>query len=552
MPGSGSPSASLLILHHPRFTITALFLRPLASSPAAHPRHNHFSLFSPSRKSYVPFSRSFGLTAVASRRQSTAAAFSSSFRCHSSSPSPSSSLSAAASAESLPLDENNGGGPSGRSGALLPSTVAPDAAQKERIDVNPPKGTRDFPPEEMRIRNWLFRNFREVSQLFGFEEIDFPVLESEALFIRKAGEEIREQLYCFEDRGNRRVALRPELTPSLARLVIQKGKSVSLPLKWFAIGQCWRYERMTRGRRREHYQWNMDVIGVTDVTAEAELISSIVTFFKRIGITSSDVGFKVSSRKVLQEVLRCYSIPDNLFSKVCVIIDKIEKIPVDEIKKELKSAQLSEAAIEGLLQVLSLKSLTLLEEKLGTAGEAVADLKKLFLLAEQFGFSEWIQFDASVVRGLAYYTGIVFEGFDREGKLRAICGGGRYDHLLSTYGGDDIPACGFGFGDAVIIELLKDKGLLPALSHRVENIVCSLDQDLQSAAAAVATILREKGQSVDLVLENKPLKWVFKRAARINANRLILVGSSEWQKGMVSVKILSSGEQYEVKLNELE
>ncbi|RVW23296.1 Histidine--tRNA ligase, chloroplastic/mitochondrial [Vitis vinifera] len=206
-------------------------------------------------------------------------------------------------------------------------------------------------------------------------------------------------------------------------------------------------------------------------------------------------------------------------------------------------------------------------EILGAAGEAVADLKQLFSLAEKFGYSEWIQFDASVVRGLAYYTGIVFEGFDREGKLRAICGGGRYDRLLSTFGGDDVPACGFGFGDAVIIEviytyvgfsyafpvqLLKEKGLLPELSLQVENIVCALDHYLQGAAAAVATRLREKGQSVDLVLESKPLKWVFKRAARTNAQRLILVGNSEWQRGMVSVKILSSGEQYEIKLDELE
>ncbi|KAH9734985.1 Histidine--tRNA ligase [Citrus sinensis] len=407
----------------------------------------------------------------------------------------------------------------GRSGArsLSPSPVSDDL---QKIDVNPPKGTRDFPPEDMRLRNWLFHNFQE--------------------------------LYCFEDRGNRRVALRPELTPSLARLVIQKGKSVSLPLKWFAVGQCWRYERMTRGRRREHYQWNMDIIGVPAVTAEAELISSIITFFKRIGITASDVGFRISSRKVLQEVLRCHSIPEHLFGKVCVIIDKIEKLPLDVIKNDLKSAGMSEAAIEELLRVLSIKSLTELEEILGGAGEAVADLKLLFSLAEKFGYSDWIQFDASVVRGLAYYTGIVFECFDRDGKLRAICGGGRYDQLLSTFGGDDIPACGFGFGDAVILELLKEKGLLPPLNHQVENIVCALDHNLQGAASMVATTLRGKGQSVDLVLESKPLKWVFKRAARINAQRLILVGTTEWQKGMVGVKILSSGEQYEIKLDKLE
>nr|XP_025605150.1 histidine--tRNA ligase, chloroplastic/mitochondrial isoform X3 [Arachis hypogaea] len=423
-------------------------------------------------------------------------------------------------------DSQSGGG--GRSGALSPGPIV--AGEVQRIDVNPPKGTRDFPPEEMRLRNWLFNNFKEVSRLYGFEEVDFPVLENEALFTRKAGEEIKDQLYCFEDRGNRRVALRPELTPSLARLVIQKGKSVPLPLKWFTVGQCWRYERMTRGRRREHYQWNMDIIGVPGVM-------------------------------VLQEVLKCYSIPESLFGKVCVIIDKIEKIPVDEVKKELMAAGVSQEAVEELLQVLSVKSLTGLEEKLGSSGKAIADLKQLFSLAEKFGYSEWIQFDASVVRGLAYYTGIVFEGFDREGKLRAICGGGRYDHLFSTFGADDIPACGFGFGDAVVVEiplssllfkqLLREKGLLPDLSLQMDYIVCALDEDLQGAAAMVAHVLRKKGQSVDLVLESKPLKWVFKRAARNNAQRLVLVGSSEWQRGVVGVKILATGEQYEVKLDEL-
>ncbi|KAI3996760.1 hypothetical protein MKX01_041060 [Papaver californicum] len=379
----------------------------------------------------------------------------------------------------------------------------------------------------MRLRTWLFQNFREVSRLSGFEEIDFPVLESEALYIRKAGEEIRDQLYSFEDRGGRRVALRPELTPSLARLVIQKGKSSPLPFKWFAIGQCWRYKRMTRGRRREHYQWNMDIIGVPGVAAEAELISSMVTFFKRLGITSADVGFKVSSRK-------------------------LEKIPIDEVKKDVKLVGMTEEAIEELLQVLSVKSLSKLEEILGSSGDAIAELKQLFSLADRFGYSDWIQFDACVVRGLAYYTGIVFEGFDRKGKLRAIFGGGRYDRLMSTFGGDDVPACGFGFGDAVIMELLKEKGLVPELSPAVANIVCALDQELQGAASLVATKLREKGQNVDLVLENKPMKWVFKRAEKINAGRLILIGNNEWEKGLVRVKNLATFEQYDVELDKLE
>lgn len=403
----------------------------------------------------------------------------------------------------------------------------------------------------MRLRNWLFQNFREVSRLLSFEEVDFPVLESESLFIRKAGEEITQQLYNFEDKGGRRVVLRPEITPSLARLIIKQGTSVSLPLKWFTIGQCWRYERMTRGRRREHYQWNMDIIGVSRVRAEAELIHAIVLFFERLGITSMDVGIRVSSRKVLQAVLQMYSVPEHLFTEVCVIVDKLGKITREEIEKELMSAGLSLEAVNGIVEILSLKSLSKLEEVLGPDGESVADLKKLFSLAEHYGYSQWINFDASVVRGLAYYTGIVFEAFDREGKLRAICGGGRYDRLLSTFGSDDIPACGFGFGDAVIMELLKEKGLVPDIIRQVDDIVFPLDEELEGPASKIVSSLRQKGRSVDLV-EDKRLKWVFKHAERINAGRLILVGNSEWQRGMVRVKILSTREEYEIEIDQLE
>lgn len=387
--------------------------------------------------------------------------------------------------------------------------------------------------------------------MMAFEEVDFPVLESEALFIRKAGEEITQQLYNFEDKGGRRVVLRPEITPSLARLVIKQGKSVSLPLKWFTIGQCWRYERMTRGRRREHYQWNMDIFGVPKVRAEAELLQAIVLLFERIGITSSDVGIRVSSRKVLQAALNMYSIPDHLFTEVCVIVDKLGKLTREEIEKELISTGLSSEAVQGIIEVLSLKSLSKLEEVLGSGVEAVADLKKLFSFAEQYGFADWICFDASVVRGLAYYTGIVFEAFDREGKLRAICGGGRYNRLLSTFGSEDIPACGFGFGDAVVVELLKEKGLLPDLPHQIDDIVFPLDDELEGPASTVASSLRKKGRAVDLV-EDKRLKWVFKHAERINASRLILVGKSEWERGMVRVKILSTREEFEIKSGELQ
>lgn len=278
------------------------------------------------------------------------------------------------------------------------------------IDTQPPKGTRDFPPEDMRLRNWLFGHFRDVSRQFGFEEIDAPVLESEDLFVRKAGEEITEQLYNFEDKGGRRVSLRPELTPSLARLVLQKGSALPLPAKWFAVGQCWRYERMTRGRRREHYQWNMDIVGVEGVEAEAELLAAIASFFERVGLSSKDVGIKVSSRKVLQAVLARFGVSKENFGPVCVIVDKMEKIPRDDVIKQLAALGVAPEAIDGILSALAIRSLDELQALLGEESDAVKDLSKLFELAEAYGYRDWLVFDASVVRGLAYYTGTVFEG----------------------------------------------------------------------------------------------------------------------------------------------
>mmetsp|Transcript_3855 Transcript_3855/g.8250 ORF Transcript_3855/g.8250 Transcript_3855/m.8250 type:complete len:480 (-) Transcript_3855:180-1619(-) len=429
-------------------------------------------------------------------------------------------------------------------------TEPQDAQSRGLIDTQPPRGTRDFPPEEMRLRNWLFGEFAAVSRLFGFEQWDAPVLESEELFVRKAGEEITDQLYNFEDKGQRRVTLRPELTPSLARLVLQR-RNLPLPAKWFAIGQCWRYERMTRGRRREHYQWNMDIIGVSGVEAEAELLAAITLFFERLGLTPADIGIKVSSRKVLQSVMSQYGVPPELFAKVCVIVDKVEKLPREQVEKELAALGVPVATIDGVLGAMSLRSLDALEALLGPGSEAVADLRRLFSLAAGYGYADWLVFDPSVVRGLAYYTGTVFEGFDREGKLRAICGGGRYDKLLGTFGGENQPCVGFGFGDAVIVELLKEKGLLPQLPHKVDDVVFAMDEALRAEASGVAMKLRRAGRSVELVLEAKKMKWAFKHAEKCGASRLVLVGAKEWERGAVSVKDLAKFDQSEVPLDQL-
>ncbi|KAG2452860.1 hypothetical protein HYH02_002204 [Chlamydomonas schloesseri] len=430
--------------------------------------------------------------------------------------------------------------------------VTQPVERKGMIDTQPPRGTRDFPPEDMRLRNWLFGEFAAVSTAFGFEQFDAPVLESEELFVRKAGEEITEQLYNFEDKGGRRVALRPELTPSLARLVLQRGKQLPLPAKWFAIGQCWRYERMTRGRRREHYQWNMDIVGVPGVEAEAELLAAIVMFFQRVGLTAADVGIKVSNRKVLQSVLTQYGVPPESFAKVCVIVDKLDKLPREKVEEELRALGVAASTIDGVLGALQLRDLEALAALLGPESEAVAELRKLWELAAGYGFQDWLVFDPSVVRGLAYYTGTVFEARDRAGQLRAICGGGRYDKLLATFGAtDNTPMAGFGFGDAVIVELLKERGLLPAPGHRVDDVVVPLDGALRPAAAGIATALRRGGRSVDLVLEAKKMKWAFKHAEKLGAARLVLVGTSEWERGAVVVKDLAKFEQKEMPVAEL-
>jgi len=413
------------------------------------------------------------------------------------------------------------------------------------------RGTRDFYPEDMRLRNWLFDNFDDAALLHGFQEYDAPVLESEELYTRKQGEEITQQLYNFKDKGDRKVALRPEMTPSLARMVMSRAGVLPMPIKWYSIPQCWRYERTQRGRGREHYQWNVDIWGTDAISADAELISVLVTFFKSVGLTEKDLVIKMSSRKVLEEVLGSLGLEGDIFAKTCIIVDKMDKLPTDVVSEQLGDLGLEKSAIQTIQSTLAIKDMNSLEEILGKESAAVTELKSLFSALEAYGISGWIEFDASIVRGLAYYTGPVFEAHDRAGELRAICGGGRYDKLLSTLGGKDLPATGFGFGDMVIMELLAEKRLVPELIGGVDDVVISLSPELRNAAMSVATSLRNTGKSVDLVLEDKRLKWAFKHAERSGAQRLVMVMPDEWKEGKVKIKDLESGEEIEVSVDSL-
>lgn len=435
----------------------------------------------------------------------------------------------------------------GKAAAAAAPAVDPDFYE-------PPSGTRDFFPDEMRVRNWLFDKYRETARVFAFQEYDAPVLEKVELYERKAGEEITDQMYNFVDKDGKRVTLRPEMTPTLARMILSLGDRFLKPVKWYSVPQCWRFETVQRGRKREHFQWNMDIIGEASISAEVELLAAVVHFFKSVGITSADVGIKVNSRKVLSCILKLYGVPDEHFAKVAVIVDKLDKIK-DEATIELlvnmqeedgKPCGLPLEAAKKIVSSLALKNIDDLRELTGEHGkEAVDELTTLFEVAKSYGYGDWIFFDASVVRGLAYYTGIVFEGFDRKGELRAICGGGRYDRLYSDcyFSPQMVPAVGFGFGDCVIMELLKQKNQVPTLTPQIDFVIMAFNAEMRAGQVQCAATLREAGYAVDVLLEPaRQVKKAFNYADRVNGRRSLFVAPDEWVSGKVRMKDLRSSE----------
>ena len=411
-----------------------------------------------------------------------------------------------------------------------------------------PRGTRDFYPEDLRLRSWLFDHFRATAAVFGFEEIDAPVLEHTELFTRKAGEEIVEQLYHFE-LHERHLTLRPEITPQVARMVMARHGALRWPLRWFSLPQCWRYERMSRGRKREHYQWNMDIWGEPGIAAEAELIASIFHLLDRIGLARDDVKIRISSRALLEETLRKTVLKGKpeVFPALCVIIDKLERIGADAVIELLRDpaglVALPEADARFVLSWLELRDLAEAGKLTQAESPATVELARLFELIDAYGHSDRVVFDASIVRGLAYYTGVVFEAFDTGRELRAVCGGGRYDRLLETLGGPATAAVGFGFGDVVINELLADRKRLPELPRNVDAVVYAFSDAERSAAVRVACALRAENRTVELILGEQRLKRVLADADRVGAREVHLVGPDELARGEVLIRDLATGEQ---------
>lgn len=423
-------------------------------------------------------------------------------------------------------------------------------AAVNKQNLKPPRGTRDLYPEDQRFREWLFGHFREIGRRFAFEEVDAPIVEHAELFMRKAGEEIVDQLYHFELHG-RHLALRPEMTPSIARMVMARAGGLRFPIRWFTITQNWRYERMSRGRKREHYQWNMDIYGEPSVAAEAELLAAVVALVDAVGLAKGDVKIRLNSRSLLEESLRAGALRDRpeVFEPLCVVIDKLQKIGPDKVIEMLVDPNgevgLDPTAARDVVQMLSISSLDDAIHAAPKGSNAGAELQRLWRLLEAYGIEDRMVFDASVVRGLAYYTGVVFEAFDTQGDLRSICGGGRYDRLTSSLGGASIPATGFGFGDVVIGELLSDKSCRPELPRILDDVVYAFGEEQRPAAIEVANRLRAAGRRVELILGSPKLKRVIGDADRDGAGNLWLLGPEEVSRGVVKQRELDSGVERE-------
>ena len=396
---------------------------------------------------------------------------------------------------------------------------------------------RDFYPEDMVWRDRVFGAFRAAGAAAGFEPYDACVVESYELLARKAGEEVGEQIYHFLDKSERHLALRAEMTPTLARMVAQRQKELSFPIKWTTIAQCFRYERMTKGRKREHYQWNVDIVGEDSVLAEAEVIGAAVDALRRMGLSTKDFRVHVSSRRFLGELLEKSGIPAERHAQAFLALDKRGKMPDAEIAAMLKDGGLSDAEVEATFRIMETKDFS-----------ACPELVELFHLAEIAGFAEALEFDISVIRGLSYYTGIVFECFDTAGEFRAIFGGGRYDNLLTTVGGEPATAVGLGFGDVVVTELLKARLGENAAREKRGVAVGFMFPEQRDAAVKLAARLRSEGERVNLALRPQKPKKFFSHADQGCAAKAVFIGPDDVEKGVARIKDLASRTEEELCL----
>ena len=415
-------------------------------------------------------------------------------------------------------------------------------------------GFRDFYPEDLSLRNHIFATWRSVATRYGFEEYDGPPLESLELYTQKSGDEIVGQLYSFKDKGDRDVALRPEMTPTLARMVAAHAQALKKPIRWFSMPQLFRYERQQRGRLREHFQLNMDIIGEAGPLADAELIAAAIDITRAFGFGPQDVQARIADRRVLRTLLLGRGITEAQLPTAFGAIDKSERVPREALDEILRDASFGKREADAVLEIAGLRGIDAVTgalAKVKGGEEAGAPLRTATEALTAMGLGDFVQVDLTIVRGLAYYTGIVFELFDSAKKLRAICGGGRYDDLLKGLGGPDLPALGFGMGDVVLGELLKERRVAPKTSIELGAFLVAVSGDDVATVLRLAHALRDRGVAVEYALRPAPIRKQIELAVARGAPRAVLIGPEERSAGVALVRDLNAGTEAKVPLDHL-
>jgi histidyl-tRNA synthetase len=413
-------------------------------------------------------------------------------------------------------------------------------------------GFREFYPDAMARRNHLFRLWRQTATAFGFAEYDAPVLEPLDLYKTKSGNEIEAQLFSFTDKGGREVALRPEMTPTVCRLVGEKASALKRPIKWFSIGEFYRYERMQKGRGRCFFQFNADIFGEPGIEAETELISLLTQCLCGFGLTAEDFFIRLSDRNLWFYFLEALGFDDARSRSLLTAVDRYEKLGDEAFKEDAAQfGPLDEERRARILAFLAIRSLPALEAAVASlASERIAarleDWRRLLGNLDAMGLSRFVEVDLGVVRGLAYYTGFVFEAFDRKGELRALAGGGRYDDLVGKLGYAEMPAVGFAIGDMTFALLLEQRGLMPTLVQAPDVYVVIGGPAERRAAFGDIHALRSAGYRVEYPMREMAFGKQFKAAAESGARLALIYGTDELAKGVVKVRDLGERSEREV------
>lgn len=398
------------------------------------------------------------------------------------------------------------------------------------------KGTREFYPEAMSLRNYLYEKVRAASQSFGYQEWDGPFIETIDLYAAKSGEElVKKQSFTFEDRGGELVTLRPELTPSLARMIAAKQNELAYPVRWWSFGPFWRYEQPQKGRSREFFQWNIDMLGVNSPEADAELIAVAATFMRSVGLSPERAQIYVNNRRLMEAQFSALEIVVEKRMEVSSLIDRRSKMEPVKWDAYALALGLAQSQLDGLKNILG-------DFELWKQSD---ELTRTFAALEALGVRDYVTFDPNIMRGLLYYTGTVFEAFETSGSLkRAILGGGRYDNLLADVGGQPLPGIGFAMGDMVIGIILQEAGLLPEFDLTPASaLVTVFDESLLLKSYALASKLREAGLKVMVSPEPAKLPKQFKFADKMKMKVALVLGPDEAANNQVTVKNLVNGEQ---------